>query len=178
MTKSTTRRLAQKAAGLLVLSTLSIDILAGSGGSITYGPLASTPVPALSSTMLVLLSVALAAVGYVVMKNKARNAGRMMVLSLIGVGILLSAAGGVKLVNDSYATSVGFSNPNGGTVSFSSFSGELSFSNDTGVLTRIISVTKPDDNCVYQEVQVPECADGLVLSTGEACYINCGGGQG
>ena len=89
---------------LATLFFLSAPVLAGGvvAGSITFAADA-TPVPTLSGVMLMIMALLLAVVGYRVLKQKDNNASRMMVLSLIGVGALVSGAGGIKLINDAYA---------------------------------------------------------------------------
>lgn len=53
--------------------------------------------------MLVAMALLLGAIAFRVMKQKGNSAGRMMVVTLMGVGVLASGVSGVKLINDANA---------------------------------------------------------------------------
>jgi len=137
-------------------------------GLLVYGPV--TAIPTLSGTMLILLSLLLATIGYRILRQKGNDASRMMVLSLIAVGALASGLSGVKLVNDASASGANpLAQPSGGSVDCCN---GLPFLNTSGVLQEIKSRTKPHSSCSWVANGSPECTPGLLLNNGETCYLD------
>ena len=156
-----------------LLYILSSAAWAGPGsGSLVYGSVAT--IPTLSGTMLILLSLLLTTIGYRILRQKGNNASSMMVVSLIAIGALVSGLGGVKLVNEAYATigSVSLNQPGGGSVEICVNCGENAYRNDTEVVLKIKSITKPD-GCDWEPVLPPGCTVGLLLNVGEDCHLDC-----
>jgi len=169
------RNLAIKSTIASLLYILSSTAWAGTS-TLFYGP-PVTDIPTLSGTMLILLSLLLATIGYRILRQKGNNTSRMMVLSLIAVGALASGVGGVKLVNDADATSaVPLDQPGGGSVTVCDGCGDDSYENATGAPLEIKSRTKPDD-CTWSASNSPECTPGLLLNDGAICYLRVESGS-
>jgi hypothetical protein len=82
---------------VLVLSSSSVF---AAGGTVIFSAASPTAVPTLSGWMLIVLSLLLFAVAVKVSRQKgSSNAGKFFLL-LLGVGVLSSGTGGVKLVTD------------------------------------------------------------------------------
>ena len=146
--------------------------------TLTYGPLTTTGIPTLSGTMLLLLSLLLAFVGYRMLTLKTNDATKMMVVATIGIGAITSGLGGVKLINDAYASAleVVLTDPNGGTVDLTGFNFN-NILNATGVEVEIINVA-PEGNCPsYPTGNEGECVSGLILADNGRCDIDCGSQQ-
>jgi len=165
------RNLTIKSTLASLLYILSSTAWAGSG-SLVYGPV--PPIPTLSGTMLILLSLLLATIGYRVLQQKGNDASRMMVLSLIVVGALASGIGGVKLINNAYANgfpTISLNQPGGGTATVCIDCGPYHYQNDTGAPLEIKSRIHPEP-CGWGTVTAPECTAGLLLGDGDACQLD------
>ncbi|MDZ7783842.1 MAG: midcut-by-XrtH protein [Halioglobus sp.] len=143
------------------------------GGSITFTPAAgatATPVPTLGGVMLLLLALLLAFVAFTHLRRQRAKA--MLVLCLAG-GSLLSAAGGVTLIERASAGGDGIffiSNSQGETLPiFPNTFNE--YTNNTSVPMGVQSVELPSSNC--PNGPVPACTGGLELTPGEQCQIDC-----
>jgi hypothetical protein len=143
-------------------------------GTITYAPVnQAAPVPTLSQAAIVILSLLLAAGGYLVLrKSKARR----FLASIAAVGLSLAiGTTGLLLVDDARATN-GYP-----TVSLSSASGsqanvtDMGFNhvkNDSGVPLTITGLNAVDPYMFGPTDPLPPCAVGTVLGVGQECYVN------
>jgi hypothetical protein len=109
----------QLLAGLGLASVASLAAAGGSTGAvITYGPLSiAAPVPTLSGSLLIALSVLLMLVALRLLKNRP-HAGANLVIAVVAVAALATGAGGTKLLADAYAGVLEsqMTNPAGGTL--------------------------------------------------------------
>ena len=166
---------------LLYFLSSSVWAVAASPGQLIYGPVATpTPVPTLSGPILIVLALLLATIGYRILRQKDNHAGRMMSLSLIVIGALASGIGGVKLIEDAYATvtEILLEEAQGGSVDICWNCGTEGFVNETGAATEIKQIVKPA-NCEWLPLppdEFPQCTVGLILSTdigSDTCYLYC-----
>ena len=161
--------------GFALLAMLPLAAQAGlTSGSITFTPAAgaaATPVPTLGGVMLLLLALLLAFVAFTHLRRQRAKA--MLVLCLAG-GSLLSAAGGVTLIERASAGGDGIffiSNSQGETLPiFPNTFNE--YTNDTSVPMGVQSVELPSSNCLNSPVP-QACTGGLELAPGEECQIDC-----
>ncbi|MEB8432810.1 midcut-by-XrtH protein [Cocleimonas sp. KMM 6892] len=165
---------------LLCLTSIS-TAMAGSNGSLIYGPLNPTAVPTLSGTMLIILSLLLFVVALKVAKQKGSNAGKFFI-TLIGASALVTGIGGVKLVSEVDAGLVfnpPLVEPAGTTVTI--FEGRFNqFVNSTGVAQQIKEINLVDNEIEIRCGNYPngvsvqnECSVGLTLSPNAICNIDC-----
>lgn len=170
---------------LSVISTLflfSNPILAAGAivGQITYGPLTATPIPTMSGTMLIVLSLLMATFGYRLVRQKENDTSRKLILSLIGLGTLAFSMTGVKLINDvqavGYPTAPQSLVTNSGSADIYDNTFNV-YTNDTGSAILIkTKVTNPGKCTVVQpdDPVIPECAAGTTtLENGEKCRVAC-----
>ena len=161
------KNIISRSTGLIALFFLSTPVLAGGEpviGSITFsGP---TPVPTLSGIMLMMMALLLAVVGYRILKQKDNHASRMMVLSLIGVGALVSGAGGIKLINDAYASphiSHDVSAP--GTYDVHAWGN--TYNNTSSVILTVTGTDLPGPVCTGT------CREDSTVAPAASCSLNC-----
>ena len=158
------------------------DVFAGAAGTLVYAPVApataASSVPSLTGSMLIVMSLLLAAVAYRMFRQGGSNGSKFLLL-LLGGGILVSGASGVKLISDAYAAvSHSLGNPAGGVEPISSGDNNI-YTNTSGVDLRIQSVTPPA-GCP-NPVSASRCDAGDVLLNTEQCSVECtaaGGGGG
>lgn len=147
--------------------------LPASQGTIVYGPLNATPVPLLSGPMLIVLALLLATIGYRVSRQTSNDSSRMMILSLISIGALVSGMSGVKLINEANASgSFNLTIVGGGEFPIQGYSFNT-YINDTGITQEIKSVTTPDVCPEYPENQEISCKQGTILPNGQQCVVDC-----
>ena len=175
-----------KTLSLLITLFSSSIAFAGGGGSMEHGPL--TAAPTLSGTMLIILSLLLAAVAIRIMKQN--TSGSVMLLGVIGVAALMSAGGGIKLISDVDAGNFNLSNPNGGTINFGL--GFHAFENTSGVPQQILGIELR--NCSFgdnidastsalststdEAEAIPFCQVSSILEESDICVLSCGGRVG
>ncbi|MFK5892466.1 MAG: midcut-by-XrtH protein [Pseudomonadota bacterium] len=172
--------------GLSVLSStffLLIDpVYAVPIGLLAYG-VAATEVPTLSGTMLIFMSVLMATLGFILIKQKNFKAQNKLVLYLIGVAVLIAGGGGIKLINNSYAL-IPISNFNmDNIVNPLDIEEPIKniYTNTTGASVKIMDIDLKGHECFKNGLaneQFPtgdegECAIGLTVPNGESCFINC-----
>lgn len=161
---------------LLYSLSSSVWAVAASPGQLIYGPVA-TPVPTLSGPILIILALLLATIGYRILRQKNNHAGRMMTLSLIAIGALASGIGGVKLIDDAYASFIPETDlveASGGVVDICSNCGTQGYRNVTNAVTKIKRIVKPEGSCEFVAPgPAPSCTEGLFLSAQAICYLNC-----
>ena len=175
--KSLNKLFFKNVATIIVLGASS-NAFAGGAGYINLTQGHPTAVPTLSGSMLILLSLLLFAVAFRVAQKK--NAGKLF-MTLIGVSILATGIGGVKLVSDSVATgnllpqnySAGESqrirlNPN-----------DTYFGNANPSLPMTVGLIESDPGyiCLAASQRPSEVADGCtlnkVLAPGDRCGVSC-----
>ncbi|MFV0278443.1 MAG: midcut-by-XrtH protein [Parahaliea sp.] len=154
--------------------------------TVTYGP-AATAIPTLGGGALILLSALMILAFWQMRKRGLLNdgGGRFMVFAL-ATGILVSAAGGVKLVADAYANGgliVSLNNASGGTVPLDTSTTNC-LRNETEVTQEILAINPgafaissnaiPDGDCYEQGNSGPTaslCTVGTQLQKDVACGI-------
>ena len=155
-----------------VLATLSLMLvgdhaMAATGGTITYTPFYQA-IPTLSQSMLVVLSLVLAMLAYRGLRN--RSTGKPLSM-LLAFGVLaLAGVSGTDLIQDAQATLLGFVSSSGGVVSVPS-GAELQIQNTSGVAIQITAVTPDVGVTDGVTTGMPHCAVGLVVESGNFCYI-------
>jgi len=158
---------------LALLAMLPLAAQAGiPAGSITFTPAAgatATPVPTLGGVMLLLLALLLAFVAFTQLRQQ--RAKMLLVLCLAG-GSLLSATGGVTLIERATAGGETFIIANSQGETLPIFPGEFNeYTNDAGVTMNVQSVQLPTP---CPNGPVPQvCTAGLELADGEQCEIDC-----
>ncbi|TCJ88997.1 midcut-by-XrtH protein [Cocleimonas flava] len=150
------------------------------GGTVTLSPTATTAVPTLSGTMLILLSLLLMVVAFRVSKNSKNGAGKFFI-ALIGASVLM-AAGGFKTVSDLQAavgTTKTMDNPAGGDVIFNEGAFTI-IKNGSGVTQQVkdIILNFEGNSCgnfpgAGMIEGIPECAINLPLSDDMSCHVDC-----
>ena len=155
-----------RSTGLVALCFLSTPVLAGSQvvGDITFaGP---TSVPTLSGIMLMMMALLLAVVGYRILKQKGNNASRMMVLSLIAVGTLMSGVGGIKLINDAYAVPTTLHDVSApGTYDVNNYAN--TYTNTSSAILTITGTSLPGPICHGT------CLEDSTVAPAASCTLNC-----
>jgi hypothetical protein len=154
----------------LTLMLVASDAFAGTSiGTLTYSPYAQA-IPALSSSMLVVLSLLFAVVAFRVLR--AHSAGKPLA-SLVALGVLaLSAASGNQLIRDAQAIIsppvADLTNSSGGSIPLGP--GLTEIRNTSGRTQQIISVTPPSYST--SSPFTPQCTAGLVVQNGSSCYVS------
>ena len=97
--------------------------------------------------------------------------------------MMMSGAGGVKLLSDANASGSGFfSAPAGGSITVSAALYFSFFENTSGVALRIASVSTDDaqgcpdvdtDFGLVGEGNLPYCATGSTVQPDASCYVRC-----
>lgn len=173
--KSLAARFTEKSltcATLLLCSQVAWAGVPGAGGSIDYGPIASSvaAVPTLGEWMLVLMALLLAVVAYRGLRGRVN--GRLLSnLTLVG-GALAAAAAGHGLVQEAkaiVADQENMSSPSGGTVVASNWT---QLTNTAGVPLKIIAI-RPNPGSVVNSPppESPECTVGYVVTPSNKCNI-------
>lgn len=130
--------------GILVSEAASSQ----TGGTVTYGP-SSTPVPALSGSLLIVLAVVMAVVAVRLLKSRPDGRLNSWVVAL-GAAVLVSTLGGVKLISDSYAgpSIEELTNASGGQVTVGE--GTTRIVNTSLVPLQILSLS-PTPDCAFND---------------------------
>lgn len=144
-------------------------------GALLHAPVA-TDIPTLSGTMLFVLSLLLVAVSFRIAKQK--NSGtKHFVIALLGVGALISAGGGMKLMSDAHALSTHTMTATGGSLPI--VNNDLNTYNNPGNPQRITGKTLPPANgTICPDTNPPgsglvQCVVNMIVATGGSCSINC-----
>lgn len=163
---------------LSTLLLLSAPVVAGIPvvvGSLSYGPNAATEIPALSGTMLLVLSVLIATFGYLIINKKDDGARRMMLFSFVAVGCLASALGGIKLISDAQARN----NINHELINKSGIVdvGEWGinvYTNATDIDVRVNLISIDPGHCPnYPSGAADECVLHKIIAVDGQCTIDC-----
>lgn len=142
-------------------------------GSITFSPLAAESIPALGSTMLVMLSLLLAFIAFVSFRRR-QNGTLPLLAGALALASLVSANGGVSLLQKAYAAgmSVIIVNPAGETKTIAGGIPNF-YLNNSGTPLRVGPVTLPS-GCPSEALEQPDaCSVGSVLAVDDQCGINC-----
>lgn len=148
-------------------------VLAGTGGSITFGPGGPISVPTLGMAMALLLALFL---GFMAMVALKRRAGVVpAVAAFFATGALLSVLGG-SLVERAVSAGTGFSITESGGQTLSVTPGDLSiYSNNAGVPLEVLDVSLPG-LCGPLSVATAGptgCSLGYEVEAGSTCTIDC-----
>ncbi len=170
---------------LLALLPFS-SVFAGTSGVLVYAPVASN-IPTLSGTMLIILSLLLVAVSFRIAKQKDSGA-KHFVITILGVGALISASGSVKLFSDAYAAMSYEMKAAGGQLPVAPLDLNI-YNNNSNVAQKISKITLPTDTsstasavvivtpslCPDNPPQAPaiRCKEGMTVQHGENCVIDC-----
>lgn len=166
--------------GLTVISTLSISSFAWAGpvpvvGVIRFSGEAQT-VPTLSGVMLVALTLLLGFTAYRWLKRSDHTAGRIMVITLMGLGALASGLGGVNLISNANAIPVvtEFSVSNGGAYDIYQYLNTYKNTGSGNLTVQSVSIDRGyfDISSNYE----PFCTKGMILSPGKSCNVAVDGG--
>ncbi len=166
----------------------SASSLAGGGGTLVYAPVlnpaSSNPIPTLSGTMLIVLSLLLVAIAFRISQKNQSNTFMTMLIGVLGTSAILSASGGIKIISDVYADSgtgneflIALSSSTGGQVSIPASSISI-YENTSGVNQRITQINLTN-NCPNTDVGLIEgvsrCSVGAIVPTSMEglCYVNC-----
>lgn len=172
---------------ITLLSTLSISTAHATGAVVTIA--SATPIPTLSGSMLIILSLLLFVVAFKAAKQKGNNAGKFFI-GLIGTFALVVGGSGIKLVTDVQASGLDVplipgtltyrlinnpSDPNSG------FYGAIR--NNSGQSIDVLSIV-PDANSVCyfpgngsnpcSGNTIPLTTSPLMMPDGQSCTISCG----
>jgi hypothetical protein len=157
------------------LALFAVGAQAGTpaNGSITFSPLAAESIPALGSTMLVMLSMLLAFIAFVSFRRR-QNGTLPLLAGALALASLVSAGGGVSLLQKAYAAgmSVIIVNPAGETKAIVSGINNT-YLNNSGTPLRVGPVSLPS-GCPSEVLGAPgACGVGSVLAVDDQCGINC-----
>lgn len=162
--------------GVLAAALLGVSNVA-SAQVIVFAP-AATSVPTMSEWMLIVMSLLIAAAAFRVMR--AREMSRPLAW-LLSVGVLAAgASAGLQLAGEAKAS--GFSQLTLSTLGGGSIAlpgpGAFGILNSSGVSQRVTSINS--GGFTLQDVFgfAPTCAIGLVVQSGNFCYIFNTGGAG
>ncbi len=148
-------------------------------GSITFSPLSAQSVPTLGSAMLILLSLLLAFIAFVALRNHRNGTIAPVVAGALVLAAVASGGGGISLLHEAYAggTGVVISNPAGETRTI--FGGQYnSYFNDSGTTLRIGPVSLPEGDCPTDALEGPgACGLGAELADQESCAVDCSFGD-
>ena len=121
---------------------LSSKVFAGASvGSIVYGTGDSTAVPTLGGSALIVLAVLLAVVAFRILRTQ-QHKGVNLVVALTAITAIAAGAGGIRLVSDAQAVTVGVVNMTseaGGSVQLSEGLNEVT--NTTNVPLKILDIS-------------------------------------
>ena len=146
------------------------------GGVMAFAAVA-TQVPTLSSSMLIIMSLLIAALAYRLLK-KNNHKPTQLIISLIAIGILSFGYGGVRFVNDVYA-GMAAPIPLTNTWVVNLEAGDHEYTNNLGVTVKITSMTgiPGQDECAipsfFPSNVNPQCTVDLEISNGSSCGFNC-----
>ena len=168
----------------------SASSFAGGGGTLVYAPIldpaatAAAPIPTLSETMLIVLSLLLVAIVFRINQKSNSNTLMLVLMGALGTGAILSATGGLKIITDVNADGgnsggivIPLQSRNGGQVPIAE--GQLSiFENTSGRDQRVTEINRPSNrtNADVGLIQgVSRCNVGTVVLTTiqGVCYIDC-----
>jgi hypothetical protein len=155
---------------------LPSTVLAAQVGLLGFGPV-STAIPTLGGSTLIVLSILMAISGYFFLNKKGNNASNKMIITLIGVGILSSGIGGIKLLNDAYAVAPPATERpmvGAGVLTIDDAVFINRYTNNTGADIKINSINFTGA-CPGFEIGFPkECAVNQIVPTSDYCDISCG----
>ncbi len=163
---------------LLLIINLPFASAFAANGTLVYAPVvAPAAIPTLGGTMLIVLSLLLFAASFKLAQQK-RSSVKHFVVSLLAVGTLLSATGGVKLVSDAQAVSTHPMVAAGGNLPV--IGDDLNnYTNNTGVSQEIKSISLPTEegssycaDVIPPSSGFPRCKIGI-LADGASCSIDC-----
>ena len=164
----------------LITTFLSIQVFAQVQGGgvmvITANTTAgATAVPTLSGSMLIVVSLLVAAFGYRII-SKSNHHSKTMLIALVTAGTLGFSLSGAKLINDSYAgTPVVPVLPNTSNIIIEY--GLQEYENQTGAPYTIQSITKnPDGSACGNPLPFGtsnECLVGDTIPDNASCFIRC-----
>jgi len=168
---------------LSVTSLLSIfatsSAFAGATGTMTYS-IASTSIPTLSGSMLIVLSLLLFVVAFKVSRQKKSTMNKLFV-TMLGVTALSigSSSGGIKLVSDAGAPPIMIVDL---ALNLTSTTGEVSvfqrtniFKNPNAETLTITGITPPTDSFCENAITPPPvmCSVSLQLPYLAQCQLSC-----
>lgn len=137
-------------------------------GLLVYAPNTSQPVPIGSTILYLCLALALSGAAYWSMRRSG-NSRRVAPGFLLAGALVVAALNGGTLINEASAlvsgTSSFLSSSSGGSVVI--VDGDQSFTNNSGVPQRIVSITPPCPATPNTAVQA--CAEGQVVGTNVTC---------
>ena len=145
------------------------------GGKIVFGSPASE-IPTLSGSMLIIMSLLIAAIAYQLINNTENKSNHKLIISLLIVGLISFGTGSIKLINHAYAgTPVYTLLVAGGEIDIRY--GIQNYQNQTGILAEIKSITMSGGGAACDGgAPTPianECVVGRILANLETCVINC-----
>ncbi|MFV8816831.1 midcut-by-XrtH protein [Haliea sp. E17] len=148
----------------IALSALATSgtTFAQSGGSLTYGPAATAPVP-IPSLFLLPLGIALAFFGFRALRKQG---GRQLLGALLlAGGVGMGAISSLNIQHAIAAMMIELNQPGGGTVDIPVEN--AIYTNTSGVALKIATVVAPP-SCVTT-APADECVSGLVLEDSASC---------
>ncbi len=137
-----------------------------------------TEVPTLSSSMLIIMSLLIAALAYRLLK-KNDHKPTQMIISLFAIGILSFGYGGVKLVDNVNAAGMVTALPLTTAFTINLETGDHEYTNDLGFEVKVISMTGtpgPFECAIpsaFPSIINPQCTVGLTIANGSSCGFNC-----
>ncbi|MCB1895811.1 MAG: midcut-by-XrtH protein [Zoogloeaceae bacterium] len=151
-------------AGVMFLPTTAL-------AAISYSPAIITGVPALGGLSMLLLAIALAATAWRLSRNG--GASRLIAVTALAIGALISTAGGVRLIEHAYAAATDFENPAGGSASIDC-SLDQQHNNTSGTAIRIDAIDCTPSGGTLGTRQAgdpsPECNPSVVVANGTSCW--------
>ena len=146
----------------------------GATGTITFSPVAATPVPILGSTLLVLLSLLLVFIAFVVFRRR-QNGVASVIVGALALAALASAGGGVSVFHSAYAQTgtATLTNSAGQTIPIGSNVLNI-YVNGSGVPLVPESPVFFRNDCKNNWAELNNaCVVGSALADGAQCEINC-----
>jgi hypothetical protein len=141
-------------------------------GYIVFQAVTASSVPALGGAMLLLLAFLLAFIGFMKMRSRPGHSASAIIGALTG-GALLSAVGGVSLMQDVGASGGGQIVADQGMSKFQFTIGTNEYVNNSAVAQLVIELLR-NEGC-SSTGSTTECELGTKLAPGEMCSVTCPG---